>query len=148
MEPCWISLCLPSLCPFFPSSTGWKGWPEGGHLYLLPLFLVLVVQAVGHLVTWNQVSKGVIAQIDVKACASSSPFSFPLIRNTPLGNRWHCRAGGGEVWWGVSRVTCKHFFLSYCAPLMPLQAEHTSRTYRFGCSQVSDNLQPWPLSST
>lgn len=47
-------------------------------MYLLPLFLVFVVQPVGHLVTWNQVSKGVIAQIDVKGCSSDGEASFPL----------------------------------------------------------------------
>lgn len=67
VEPLWVWL---------PSPTGWKEWPEGGHLYLLPLFLVLVVQPVGHLVTWNQVSKGVMAQIDVKGCSSDGGASF------------------------------------------------------------------------
>lgn len=50
--------------------------PEGGDLYLLPLFLVLVVQPVGHLAAWNHMSKGVIAQIDVKGCTSNGEASF------------------------------------------------------------------------
>lgn len=123
-----------------PSPTEWKKRPEGGHLYLLPLFLVLAVQPVGHLVTWNQVSKGVIAQIDVKGCTSNGEASFLPHFALFLTDSKHAagellalRAGGGEVCWGVSRVTCKHFFLVLLCPSHALQAEHRSRTWRSGC---------------
>jgi len=57
--------------------------PEGGYLYQWPMFLVLVVQPVGHLVTWNHgVNKRVIARIDVNGCtgnreAPPPPTAFP-----------------------------------------------------------------------
>lgn len=154
LKTLWSALlgCLNVVCtykniiltsPFFhsvffsqPSSTGWKEWPEGGHLYLLPLLLVLVVRPVGHLVTWNQVSGGVIAQIDVKGCASNGEASFlprfalsHSFRNTSLGNRWLCklavvRCPGGSAGWHANT-----FSLSCRA----LQTEHTSRKWRFDC---------------
>lgn len=60
---------LPILFSRFSYRT--KEWPEGGHLYLMPLFLVLDVQPVGYLFIWNQVPKGIIAQIGVKGCISN-----------------------------------------------------------------------------
>lgn len=126
VTPLNLSLLAPLSVLFFPSPTEWKEWPKGGHLYLLPLFLVLVVQPVGHLVTWNQVSKGVIAQIDVKGCTSNREASFLphfALSHWFKTHRWGIIGFVSWRCWSVVRGQqgdMQTFFcLSYCAHLMP-----------------------------